>query len=343
MVKLAKELNLSIGTVSKALKDSPEINVITKQRVKDLAEKYHYKPNQLGINLRSGTSKAIAVIIPEITNNFFSVVVDAVQTIAERNQFDLFIYVTHESFDNECKVLKNLSGNQVQGIIMSLSSQTRIFSHLKDFYAQNKVPIIFFDRVPDLNFAPRIVTDNYQKTYDATTHLINQGSRRIAFLFNSEWSYISKERRRGFEDAIIHNGMKLQEDMLIKCTEDADINYSIIYSILSSSNPPDAIFSSIEKLVLVVYQVAKDLDLKIPNHLKIISFSNLRAAALLDPSLSTITQPAFEIGMQSAELLFEIIKQTELKNYSEVITINSQLFIRDSTKKQSIGKRVVLS
>jgi LacI family transcriptional regulator len=333
MIKLAKELNLSIATVSKALKDSTEINIITKQRVKDLAEKYQYKPNQLGINLRSGSSKSIAVVIPEITNNFFSLVVDAVQTVAQIHNFDLFIYVTHDIFENEITVLKNLSGNRVQGIIMSLTSQTQIFSHIKDFYDQNHLPIIFFDRIPDLNFLPRIVTNNYQSAFQATEHLIQQGSKKIAFIYDSEWSYISKERKKGFESAISNSNLTLYEDFIIRCTEDTDINYSIIYSILSSSDRPDAICSSIEKLALVVYRVAKDLAINIPDQLKLISFSNLRAASLLDPSLSTISQPAFEIGRQSADLLFKMIALPEARNLNDFIVINSELVVRDSTKQ----------
>lgn len=331
MVQLAKELNLAISTVSKALQDSYEISAVTKLRVNELAKKYNYRPNPFASSLRKGKSKSIAVVIPEIANNFFSIAVDAIQTFASEKGYDVFVYVTHENLLNEISVLRHLEVSQVDGIIMSLCSQTKDYSHIEAFCEQVQLPIVFFDRIAMLDKYPRIITNNYESAFMATMHLFKQGAKKPLYLYSSEWIYINKERQRGFKEAAEKNNLQVTDDVMVKCTEDNDINYSIIQNILTDKNPPDAIFASIEKLALTVYQVAIDLGLKIPTDFRVISFSNIRTAALLNPSLSTITQPAFEMGDQSAKLLFKIIEKKFYKNANDIITIPSKLEIRNST------------
>jgi len=333
IVKLAKELNLSISTVSKALKDSYEISAATKQRVIELADKYNYKPNPFASVLRKGKSKSIAVIIPEIASNFFSVAVDAIETMATEKGYDVFVYVTHENLANEISVLKRLEISLVDGVIMSLCAQTKGYEHIEAFYADTSLPIIFFDRIAMMENFPRIVTNNYESAFQAAEHLFKCGCKNPVYLYSSEWLYINKERQRGFKDAVTKNGLKVIDDVtLIKCTEDAETNYDIIHKLLCSKKRPDAIFASIEKLALIVYQVARDLDIKMPKQLKVISFSNLRAASLLQPSLSTISQPAFEMGEQAAKLLFKMIEKKFYKKANDMITIDSKMDIRESTK-----------
>jgi LacI family transcriptional regulator len=337
IIKLAKELNLSISTVSKALKDSYEISAATKQRVIELAEKYNYKPNPFASVLRSGKSKSIAIIIPEIASHFFSVAVDAIQTMATEKGYDVFVYVTHENLSNEISVLKRLEISLVDGVIMSLCSQTKSYNHILEFYNNTGLPIVFFDRIAMMEQFPRIVTNNYEIAFQATEHLVESGSKKIVYLCSSEWMYINKERQRGFTDAAKKNHLSIFDDStFINCFDDADQNYTIIHQLLLSKNRPDAILASVEKLALIVYHVARALDINIPNDLKVISFSNLRAASLLKPSLSTISQPAYEMGEQSVKLLFKMIEKKFYKNANDIITINSKIAIRDSTKKTNI-------
>lgn len=332
MVQLAKELNLSIGTVSKALQDSYEISAKTKERVLELAKKYNYRPNPFASSLRKGKSKSIAVVIPEIANDFFSLTVDAIQTFAIEKGYNVFVYVTHENLENEIAVLRHLEASQVDGIIMSMCSQAKDFYHIEAFCEQAQLPIVFFDRIAMLDKYPRVITNNYEGAYQATNHLFKQGARSPLFLYNSEWIYINAERLRGFKDAAEKHNCIVDDGRIVKCTEDSDINYTIIQNILTDKNPPDAIFTSVEKLALTVYQVAIDLALKIPQDFKVISFSNLRTASLLNPSLSTIEQPAYEMGEQSAKLLFKIIEKKFYRNANDIITINSKLEVRNSTR-----------
>ncbi len=332
--KLAKELNLSISTISKALQDSHEISAKTKQLVNELARKYNYTPNHFASSLRKGKTKSIAVIIPEIANNFFALSVDAVHTYSTEKGYNVFVYLTHESLANEISVLKHLLVSRVDGIIMSLSSESKDCSHIQEFHAAADLPFVFFDRIGSLENFPRIITNNYESAFTATCHLLKQGAKNPVFLYTSEWLYISKERQNGFKDALIKNGVNFTEEHIIKCTEDDEINYSIIENLLSSQNSPDAIFTSIEKLALIVYKVAKDLSIKIPDQVKVISFSNLRAAEFLGPPLSTISQPAYEMGEQSVKLLFKMIEKIFYKNANDIIVIDSKLNIRGS----SIGR-----
>jgi len=333
MMKLAKELNLSVSTVSKALLDSYEISAATKQRVIELAKKYNYKPNPFASSLRKGKSKFIAVIIPEVNNNFFSLVMDGIQTLANEKGYDVLVYLTHESHSNEISVLDHLEISHVDGIIMSLCSQTLTFEHIVDFHAESHLPLVFFDRIATLDNFPRIVTNNYESAFQATMHLFSQKVNFPNYLYTSEWNYINRERHRGFKDAVIQNGIEFTDEFVIKCTEDPEINRSIIRDLLLSEKPPDAIFTSIEKLAINVYEMANELKVKIPDRLKVISFSNLRTASLLAPSLSTISQPAFEMGEQAAKVLFKMIEKKSYRNSNDIFTINSTLNLRDSTKK----------
>ncbi len=332
MMKLAKELNLSVSTVSKALLDSYEISAATKQRVIELAKKYNYKPNPFASSLRKGKSKFIAVIIPEVNNNFFSMAMDGIQTLATEKGYDVLVYLTHESQSNEISVLDHLEISHVDGVIMSLCSQTLSFEHIENFNTESHLPLVFFDRIATLDSFPRVITNNYESAFQATMHLFSQKVKSPIYLYTSEWNYINKERHRGFKDAVIQNGLTFTDDFVIKCTEDSEINKSIIHDLLTSEKPPDAIFTSIEKLAINVYEVANELKVKIPDQLKVISFSNLRTASLLAPSLSTITQPAFEMGEQAAKMLFKMIEKKSYKNSNDIISIDSILYLRDSTK-----------
>ena len=332
LLKLAKELGLSVSTVSKALSDSYEISSETKKRVLELAHKYNFKPNPFASKLRMGKSKFIAVIIPEFNNNFFSVAIDAIHTIAAEKDYNVLVYLTHEMYLNEISVLSHLEIGQVDGLIMSLCSETKSYDHIEKFHEQTDLPIVFFDRIAILENFPRIITNNYEISFQATEHLFSQGAKNPVYLYSSEFNYINKERHRGFKDALIRHGLKYSDEYAVKCTEDYAINYSIIHNLLTSAKPPDAIFTSIEKLAIILYQVAKDLAIKIPDKLMVVSFSNLRTASLLNPSLTTITQPAFEMGEESVKLLFKMIEKKFYKNAKDIITVKSKLHLRESTK-----------
>ena len=330
MIQLAKELGLSVSTVSKALGDSHEISASTKKRVLDLAKHYNYKPNPFASSLRKKKSKQIAVIIPDIVNNFFSLVMDGIESVTMNKHYDTFIYLTHENLEREKSVLEHLESGLTSGIIISVCTGKEGYGHFQQFYENTKLPIVFFDRVPDLLQFPKVISNNYESTFESTLRLLKSGVKKPVFLTTEAPLYTSIERRRGFQAALMSQHIPFSDDMIIECSDDMDKNYLIIRKLLSNRKRPDGIFASIEKYAITTYQVCKELKINIPRDVKIIGMTNLRTAALLNPSLSTLSQPAFEMGREAASLL---IKMIEMKSYAaanDIIVLNNELTIRES-------------
>jgi len=228
MIELAKELGLSVSTVSKALGDSHEISASTKKRVMELAKQYNYRPNPFASNLRKKKGKQIAVVIPEIVNNFFALAVNGIESVTMSKDYDAFIYLTHESLEREKKVLGHLMNGLISGLIISVCSGKEGYSHFQEFYENTRLPMVFFDRVPDLLQFPKVISNNYESTFDATARLIKAGCQRPIFLTTEEPLFTSTERRRGFQDALIENGMPFSPEMVIECNDDMDANYATV-------------------------------------------------------------------------------------------------------------------
>lgn len=327
--KLASILELSISTVSKALRDSYEISNQTKERVKKLAQELNYQPNPYASSLRRSKSKTIAVVVPEIANNFFVSAINGIQNAAHLKGYHVLIYISHENSNYEKELVNILINGRVDGVLISLSRDTDDVEHLKTI--QNKgLPIVFFDRVSEDLDSTTITTDDYESAYKSTLHLIEKGCKKIANCAIGNNLSIAKKRVEGFKDALADNKLQLNSNFLMTCTGDYEIDYKLIKKLLLSKDRPDGLFTSIESFALIAYEICKELKIRIPQDLKIITFSNLRTANLLAPSLTTITQPAFEIGEAAALQLIKAIEKP--KNYvPENIIIKSGLVERAST------------
>jgi LacI family transcriptional regulator len=329
--ELAAELKLSPSTVSRALNDSYEISEETKKKVIFMAEKLNYQPNPFARSLRENKSKTIAVVIPERINNFFTQVIDGIEQIMQQHGYHLLVYNTHEDVDREKKIISLLLNGRADAIVMSVSSQTSDVSHLERLHERG-VPLIFFDRICSGIPTTKFITNDYESAYEGTKHLLQQGCKKISFLMLSKELSITKERLRGYEDAIKAAGLDSDFAVSLTCEQDEESNIELIREMLQAPDRPDGILASVEKLALATYHAVKRTDLKIPKDLKIISFSNMKIASLLNPSLTTITQPAFTIGEECAKLLIKKLtrpKQPDLLN--QVITIPSKITIRAST------------
>jgi LacI family transcriptional regulator len=330
MIQLAKELGLSVSTVSKALGDSHEISAITKKRVIELAKKYKYKPNPFASNLRKKKGKQIAIIIPDIVNNFFALAVDGIEHVTMAKNYDTFIYLTHESLEREKALLEHLENGLISGLIISVSSGREGYGHFQEFYENTKLPMVFFDRVPDLLQFPKVISNNYESTYDATMRLIKAGSKRPIFFSTLEPLFTNMERIRGFQAAISAAGIPFTDDMIVKCSDDMDHNYALLRKIFSTKTRPDGVFASIEKFAISLYQVCKDLKVNIPRDLKVIGMTNLRTAALLSPPLSTVSQPSFNMGKEAATLLLKMIEKKSYAAANDIIVLKNELTLRES-------------
>lgn len=329
---LAKSLNVSISTVSRALRDSYEISDETKLRVKEMAMKLNYHPNPYASGLRKHKSKTIAVVIPEITNNFFALAINGIEYVAQEKNYHVLIYLTYENVKKEMGFTGHLQNGRVDGILMSLSAETENYEHLIDLKSKG-VPIVFFDRICEAVESSIITTDDFESGFAATEHLIENGCKKIAYLDLSRHLSISNRRMQGYIAALEKHNLPVEEKRVMRFTNNNAANEEILEQALSSSDRPDGIFSSVEKLAISCYTVCDKLKINIPKQLKIISFSNLEISSLLNPSLSTITQPAYEIGKQAALQLFRYLSKKDMMNVHEKIMLKSTLIPRGSTMK----------
>ncbi|WP_184543190.1 LacI family DNA-binding transcriptional regulator [Mucilaginibacter sp. FT3.2] len=325
--ELALALNLSTATVSRALRDSHEISTETKKKVLELAKKLNYEPNPSASNLRSQKSKTIAVIIPEVTNNFFSQAINGIEEIARQHDYHVLIYQTHENSELEIAFMRRLLSGRVDGILISVASETNDDQDFKDIL--NELPVVFFDRVNENIDAVKVTTDDYESTYKATTHLIECGCRKIAYLMALNNLSTGKKRFAGYLAAMKDNNVTENEALIIPDSNNDDDNYTHIKKLLLDEKP-DGIITSIENLALPCYYACRDLKLNIPRDVKLISFSNLKTAPLLNPSLSTITQPAFEMGKEAASILFKILNKKYFEP-NETLVLKSVIIKREST------------
>lgn len=326
---LAEKLNLSIGTVSKALKDSYEISVETKKRVLELAHELHYHPNLYASSLKRKKSNTIAVVIPEVADSFFSVAIKGIEEVAQLKGYHVLIYLTYESYSKETKILEEFKNGRVDGVLMSVSSETVNTDHIQDL--NQSIPFVFFDRAIDEMDAAKITTNDVESSYAATKHLIDCGCTKINYLSISESLSINKKRIAGFKEAMSDHKLVCSENNIISCSNCNTDNNHLMKQILDSQSRPDGIIASVEKLVAPVYSVCNDLKISIPGDLKIVCFSNLPIAHILRPSLTTVTQPAYDIGKKAATVLFKAVEKKGINAKKESIVVPSQLYIREST------------
>ncbi|MET3112347.1 LacI family transcriptional regulator [Pedobacter sp. CG_S7] len=328
---LAKELQLSVSTVSKAIKDSHEISNETKLRVTEMVKKLNYIPNAYAGSLGSRNSKTIGVVIPEVVDSFFALAINGIESIAQKNGYHVLIYLTHESFEKEKTILKDFESGRVDGVLMSVSRETTQHDHIDDLL-KTGVPLVFFDRTFDEIETTQITTNDYESAYLATEHLIKNGCKKILFLSFSNILSITSKRLRGYQDALVAHNLALSEDNIIPFYKESKIDYLNLRSKLESPGSADGIIASVEKLAIPIYQVCEELQLNIPGDIQVISFSNLETAAFLNPPLTTITQPAFEIGKTAAAVLMKALGKKKIELLKEEIIIPSTIVIRKSTK-----------
>jgi LacI family transcriptional regulator len=328
--ELARELKLSVSTISKALHDSYEISDKTKQRVLETAERLNYVPNPYASSLRGRKSKNIGVVIPEVADSFFSLALNGIESVAKEKGYHVLICLTHESFENEKTILKEFQGRRVDGVLMSVSRETSQSDHISELIS-NGVPLIFFDRVCEDVETAKIITDDFESGYKATEHLIQQGCDTVAFLGISKSLSISSKRLEGYMQALKDYSLKADKRNILLCNTDTKQSYPLIKKLLQQNDKPDGIVASVEKLTTPVYEACVALKLKVPEDVKVVCFSNLETASILNPSLTTITQPAFEIGKTAANMLFKVLEKRNFDFENECVVIPSVLIVRGST------------
>jgi len=332
---LAEKLGLSKGTVSKALKDSHEISIATKNKVIEAANELNYKPNHFASGLKSRKSKTIAVIVPEIVDSFFSLAINGIEAATQKKGYHINVYITHDLICKEKEIIKVLSDGRVDGVLISICREASDNDHIKELIDRG-IPLVFFDRVADDLEGGKVVTDDFQGGYIAARHLIEQGCKKVYFLSISESLSILQKRMEGFIRAMLENNIIAPQKNVLQISTEETKSLEAIKSLLSNPEErPDGIVISVELLTIPIYNACLELNINIPDDLKIICFSNLLYASLLSPSLSTITQPAFEIGQQAASLICNSIERDTIIKKERIIC-PSRLDIRRSSFAESL-------
>jgi len=332
MKELAKELNVSVATVSKALSDSHEISEQTKIKVLETAARLNYTLNPYASSLRNKKSKTIALILPEVADNFFSLAINGIQSVAEKKGYHVLIYLSHEKFINEKSIAAECSSGRVDGVLISVASETANADHLLKLQKEN-LPVVFFDREFEGLHIAKVVTNDFECGYLAATHLIQNGCKNPVFLSISSSLSICNKRADGFKAALKDKKTGNIEKAVVECRGTNSEAYTQIKNLLSGKNKPDGIVASVERLAIQVYLICQEMSVSIPNELKVLVFSTLETAPILNPPLTTITQPAFEIGRTAAELLFKGIEKKKYNLEDETITLASVLIERTSSQK----------
>lgn len=326
---LAERLQLSTATISKALSNSHEISEETKQRVLALASELNYVPNPYASSLRKKASNTIAVVIPEVADSFFAEAINGIESVAQEKGYHVLIYLTHENFGKEQAILKDFQSGRVDGVLISVTTETAAAQHGLEQLVK-EIPIVFFDRVCEAVTAAKITTDDAIAAYKATTHLIAGGCRHIGLLSASRHLSISNRRAEGFQQALADHQLPLNSAAITYCSNDPIATHQLLKKVFREQHY-DGVIATTEKLATAVYEVCEALQLRIPQDLQVIGFSNLSTARFLNPSLTTISQPAFDMGKAAAALLFKALKSSSFPLQEQQQVIPSSLIARNST------------
>ncbi len=327
---IALALRISISTVSRALRDAPDVGEETRKAVKALAEELDYQPNKLALSLLKKQTNTIGLIIPNL-DWVLATMVKGIDEVALEAGYTVMVCQSNESFGREMVNTKRLLESLVDGFIISVSSETTIFEHIKKIQSK-KIPLVLFDRVIDSISVPKVRLDNLEGGKIATQHLIDQGYKKIALLAGPENLNISNERKEGYFQVLKLNKQKADKNLVIHCDFNQDYAYMATKELLSMKNRPDAIFAISDRLAIGAMLAIKEMGLKIPKDIGLVGFNNEPITKLVTPSITSVEMFAFEMGKATAKLFIEMLHGDVDLSEKEII-VKPKLFIRESSKR----------
>ncbi len=325
---IANKLGVSTSTVSRALKDHPDISVKTREAVKELAKILGYKPNMIALNLKHSRTNTIGVLVPEVEHYFFSSILNGIEEVAYKDNYSVMVFQSRESYMREVLIAQNFLTNRVDGVLASFSKNTHDFSHFEQI-VDNEIPLVFFDREREEIHADSVIVDDYSGAYQAVKHLIREGSKRIAFYSAPQHLMIGKKRFEGYKSALEDSGIPFNSDLVYAC-DTFDEAIKISGSVLKKQDRPDAIFAVNDLTAIGAMKTAKKLGLKIPEDIRIVGFENSRSSWISEPELTTVDQFGYELGKKAAELLIKRIKSNDFSYTPERYTLKTELIVRNS-------------
>lgn len=328
---IARQLNISPSTVSRALKNNPKISLTTRKKVLDLAKRLKYEPNRIALGLKSQSTKTIGVLIPEIIHFFFSTIISGIEEIAYSRGYTVMFCQSNESYEKEVLDTKALLSHRVDGILASYSRETTNFAHFQEIKNRH-IPIVFFDRIPDGVVAPKVAIDDYQAAKTATQHLIDQSCRKIAHLAGPLTLELGQKRLKGYLSALEENDLPEVPEYIIDAIEGTkERGYLCMNQLLDLAERPDAVFANNDMIALGAMMAIKEAGLKIPQDIAVVGFSNWQFCSLVEPQLSSIAQPGLEMGRLAATLLFDLLEDKPVPNVNRVRVLETELVVRDSS------------
>jgi LacI family transcriptional regulator len=332
--QIAKELDVSISTVSKSLRDSSEISEDTRKKVQAFAKLYNYKPNNIALSLKNRKTKTICIIIPEIIHHFFATVISGVEHVANKKGYNVIVCLSDESFDKEVINMEMLANGSIDGFIMSLSKETqqkRDFHHITEVINQG-MPVVMFDRITNDILCDKVIIDDNLAAFNATQFLIDKGIKKIALLTTIDYVSVGKLRTEGYIKALQNNDISVDENLILKI-EDTD-NFESSIEALILNYDIEAIFAVNEIFAVTAIKTATRLGKKVPEDLSIIGFTDGIISKYSSPSITTVSQNGIKMGEKAAIMLIEKLEIVE-EDYEEQYkteVIETELIERESTR-----------
>ncbi|MCF6358082.1 MAG: LacI family transcriptional regulator [Draconibacterium sp.] len=330
---IAKKLNFSASTISRALNNNLTISEASRKLIKKTAAEMGYRPNILAASFRTKRTNTIGVVVPLINRHFFASVISGIEEVAYKRGFTVTISQSKDNFEKEYKIVHTLFSNRVDGLILSIGMNTADFSHLKLFTDRN-IPLVFFDRVVDEIEAHKIVIDDFGGGYRATKHLIKQGAKRVAHIGGPLNLKIYKNRQDGYLKAITESGLEIEKSLILNNSLTRVDGTLAIKKLMQNKKLPDAIFCANDTTALSVIIYLKEKGIKVPEDIMVVGFSNEPFSEVVTPSISTIKQPGFLMGEKAANLIIHQINNKEIKPEFETITMPTELIIRESSRRK---------
>ncbi len=324
---IAEMLGISVSTVSRAFRDTHDVNPETRQKVLSLARELNFKPNKNASALASGSTRNIGVVIPFITNYYFSTVISGIQEEAYEQDYNIILYVTNDSLVREQSLLENLSTSSLDGLLISISSDSYINDHFERLMIKG-LPIVFFDRVPNDIEASKVVQDDFMGAFQATQYLLENGAQRIAHIAGPKNLKFTQQRLNGYIEALKHFNRPLDDKLILHSGFSQAHGSEDTTKLLALPQRPDAIFAANDRKAVGAILTIKQHNLRVGTDISVIGFTNDPICTIIEPNLTTIEEPAFDIGKRSCALLIRHLKNKDFE--IQDIVLPGKLVVRDS-------------
>ena len=329
--QIAKELDVSISTVSKALKNSEEISAATKQKIQAFAKLYNYKPNNIALSLKNRKTKTIAVIIPEIVHDFFAMVISGIENLANQYGYNVLICLSNESYEREVINMEMLAAGSIDGFVISLSKETQAkkdYHHIKEIINQG-MPVVMFDRVTREVYTDKVIIDDVLATQEAIQYFISKGRKKIGFITTPDYISVGRLRTEGYKRTLEANGIEIDENLILRVEDESQLDTMI--DEFFEKNKFEAVMAVNELYAVKVLRAALKKGIKVPEELHLIAFTDGVISKNSIPSISTVKQNAFKMGEIAARLLIQKLESENEHEHYITEVVGTALLHRETT------------